>query len=177
MIDARALTIAVALAFAAGSQSAFADCTVSEASRQLDAVEVGFCESDAVFVGKVEARLETIRAYTEEGTGKTKHYRIETSTIRVHDSYKAKLPEKVTLIADLYDKKSGAFSFENGKDYLVFAKRLPAENEYAGASATCSVQPTLLLADARPAREQLEQHRKGSKKIDCKNIRPKANRE
>jgi hypothetical protein len=174
MIDARALAIASALTLAMGMQSGLADCTISEASKQLDPVEVGFCESDAVFVGKVEARLETIRAYTEEGSGKTKHYRIETSTVAVGDSYKGKLPAKVTMITDLYDKKSGAFSFTNGEEYLVFAKRLPAENEYAGASAACSVQPTVLLADAKRVRERLEQHRKGSKKIDCQNIQPKA---
>jgi hypothetical protein len=174
MIDARALAIASALTLAMGVQSARADCTISDESKQLDPVEVGFCESDAVFVGKVESRLETIRAYTEEGSGKTKHYRIESSTLRVDESYKGKLPAKVTLIADLYDKKSGAFSFVNGEEYVVFAKRLPTGNEYAGASAACSVQPTVLLAEAKLVRERLEQHRKNGKKIDCKNIQPKA---
>jgi hypothetical protein len=154
--------------------AAFAECAISERAKALDPVEVGFCESDAVFVGKVDARLETIRAYTPEGETTTKHFRIETSTVRVLDAYKSRLPEKITMIADLYDKKTGAFSFENGKEYLVFAKRLPGENEYAGASALCSVQPTLVLAEAGGAREQLEQHRKGVRKIDCNNIRPKA---
>lgn len=174
MSGKHAHAIAAALACVMLTPAARAECVVSERAKALDPVEVGFCESDAVFVGKVDARLETIRAFTPEGATTTKHYRIETSTVRVLDAYKSKLPEKVTMVADLYDKKSGAFSFENGKEYLVFAKRLPAQNEYAGASALCSVQPTLVLAEAQRAREQLEEHRRGSKKIDCNNIRPKA---
>jgi hypothetical protein len=59
-------------------------------------------------------------------------------------------------------------------DYLVFGKRVPGKDEYAGTSAACSVQPTLPLADAKDVIERLEQHRKGAKKIDCKNIRKKA---
>lgn len=165
--------MALALIGASASNAALAECTISERSKQLDPVEVGFCESDAVFVGKVDARMETVRAFTPEGATTTKHYRIETSTVRVLDAFKGKLPEKVSMVADLYDKKSGAFSFENGKEYLIFAKRLPTENEYAGASAACSVQPTLPLADATEVRERLEQHRKGTKKIDCEKIREK----
>lgn len=174
MSDKNAHAVATAVACLALSHGALAECVISEESKALDPVEVGFCESDAVFTGKVDARLETIRAFTAEGGTTTKHYRIEYSTVRVLDSFKGKLPEKVFMIVDLYDKKTAAFSFQNGKEYLVFAKRLPAENEYAGASAACSVQPTLLLADAADARKQLEQHRKGTKKIDCKNIRPKS---
>lgn len=170
MNDKRAVRIALAIACVSFSHGAFAECTIEESAKRLDPVEVGFCESDVVYVGKVEARMETIRAYTQEGTATTKHYRIETSTVRVVDTYKGKLPGKVTMIADLYDKKSGAFSFENGKEYLVFAKRLPVEGEYAGASAACSVQPTVLLADAQQLRDRLEQHRKGTKKIDCDKI-------
>lgn len=166
--------VAAALACVVLSPAVLAECTIDERAKTLDPVEVGFCESDAVFVGKVDARLETIRAFTPEGATSTKHYRIEMSTVGVLDAYKSKPPAKVTMIADLYDKQSGAFSFKNGEEYLVFAKRLPEANEYAGASARCSVQPTLLLADAKKAREQLEQHRKGSKKIDCDNIRPKS---
>ena len=166
----RAAQAAIAIACVSVSYGVHAECKIEEAAKQHDPVEVGFCESDAVFVGKVDARMETIRAYTEEGTAKTKHYRIETSTVRVVDTYKGKLPEKVTMVADLYDKKSGAFSFENGKEYLVFAKRLPAEGEYAGASAACSVQPTVLLADAQQLRDRLERHRKGTNKIDCAKI-------
>jgi hypothetical protein len=166
--------VAAAVACVALSQAALADCVIDEKAKTLDPVEVGFCESDAVFVGKVDARLETIRAFRPEGSETTKHYRIEVSTVSVLDAYKSKLPAKVTMNADLYDKKSGAFSFRNGEEYLVFAKRLPTGPEFAGASAACSVQPTLLLADAKQAREQLEQHRKGTKKIDCDNIRPKS---
>jgi len=152
------------------SQSLRAECAIAEESKLLDPVEVGFCESDAVFVGKVESRVETIRAYREEGSERTKHYRIEVSTVKVDKQYKGSSPEKVTMNADLYDKKTGAFSFELTKEYLVFAKRLPLD-AYAGASAACSVQPTLPLADAKQALDQLEQHRKGTKKIDCKNMR------
>lgn len=173
MSDKSLHAVAAALACVALSPAAIAECEITERAKALDPVEVGFCESDAVFVGKVDARLETIRAFTPEGATTTKHYRIESSAVRVVDAYKSKLPDKVTMIADLYDKKTGAFSFQNGQEYLVFAKRLPAANEYAGASAACSVQPTVLLADAARAREQLEQHRKGTKKIDCNNIRPK----
>lgn len=169
----RALAVVIMAACVTALPAISAECTITEDAQRLDPVAVGFCESDAVFVGKVDARFETVRAFTPDGEAKTKHYRIETSTIRVLDSYKNELPSKVAMIADLYDKKSGAFSFENGKEYLVFAKRLAGENEYAGASAACSVQPTMLLADARQVRERLDQHRKGIKKIDCKNIAAK----
>lgn len=154
------------------SQAGAAECTIAEETKKLDPVEVGFCESDAVFVGKVESRVETIRAYREEGSERTKHYRIEISTVKVAEGYKGMKDGKVTMTADLYDKKTGAFSFGLEKEYLVFAKRL-ASGEYAGATAACSVQPTLPIADAKQALEQLEQHRKGTKKIDCKNIRTK----
>ncbi len=174
MSDKNSPAVAAVLACVVLSKGALAECAIEERTKTLDPVEVGYCESDAVFVGKVDSRLETIRAFTPEGSTTTKHFRIEISTVSVANAYKSKLPAKVTMITDLYDKKSGAFSFKNGEEYLVFAKRLPAANEYAGASAACSVQPTLLLADAQKAREQLEQHRKGSKKIDCDNIRPKA---
>jgi hypothetical protein len=146
---------------------AVAECETAKDLNGRDPVEVGFCEADAVFVGKVDARMETVRAYTPEGATKTEHYRIETSTVRVLDTYKSALPDKVTMIADLYDKKTGAFSFENGKEYLIFAKRLAAANEYAGASAKCSVQPTLLLSDAHDVRVRLEQHRSGAKQFSC----------
>jgi len=165
--------VATGLACLALSQQAFAACEIAEESKQLDPVEVGFCKADAVFTGKVQQRLETIRAFRPEGEETTKHFRIQQSTVGVVKSYKDKVPAKVLMIADLYDKQ-GAFSFEPEKEYLVFAKKLPAENEYAGASAACSVQPTLLLVEASKVLEQLEQHKKGRKKIDCKNIRPKA---
>jgi hypothetical protein len=154
------------------SPTVFAECTIAEESKQLDPVEVGFCESDAVFVGTVESRLETVRAYREEGSDRTKHYRIEVSTMKVGKDYKGAKEGKVTMTSDLYDKKTGAFSFELHKEYLVFAKRQPT-GEYAGATTACSVQPTLPIADAKQALERLEQHRKGTKKIDCKNIRAK----
>lgn len=150
---------------------ASAECVIAAEKKLLDPVEVGYCESDAVFVAKGEGRIETIRAFRPEGAERTAHYRIERSTLRVSDSYKGKTAETVTMIADLYDKQAGAYSFERGKEYLVFARQLPGENEYAGASAACSVQPTLVLADATKALEQLEEHRKGRRKIDCKKIR------
>jgi hypothetical protein len=153
------------------SQS-FAECTIPEETKQLDPVEVGFCESDAVFIGTVEGRMETIRAFRPEGTEVTKHFRTEISTVKVSQTFKAKVPDKVTMSSELYDKK-GAFSFTRGNQYLIFAKRLAGENEYAGASAACSVQPTTLVDDAAGAIEQLKAHQSGRKKIDCKNIRPK----
>lgn len=152
-------------------QPGLAECAIAAELKGLDPVEVGFCESDAVFIGKVAARLETIRAYTAEGSNRTEHYRTETSTVRVLDTFKGKLPEKVSMIADLYDKQSGAFSFENGKEYLVFAKRLSNDNEYAGASERCSVQPTLPLQAAAEAIEQLKRHLSGARTIDCNRIR------
>jgi hypothetical protein len=161
-----------ALACVMFARLTFAECTIAEEAKLLDPVEVGFCESDAVFVGTVGTRVETIRAYREEGTDRTKHYRIEVSTVQVGKGYKGTLPDKVTMTSDLYDKQ-GPFSFKLEEEYLVFAKRLP-NDEYAGASAACSVQPTLPIAAAQKAIEQLEQHRKGSKKIDCKNIRAKS---
>ena len=166
--------IAVSLMGLLVSGVAVAECAISEESKQLDPVEVGFCESDAVFIGKVEARLETVRAYTPDGGTTTKHYRIESSTLSVAESYKGKLPEKVTLTADLYDKQASAFSFANGKEYLVFAKRQAGKEEFTGASAACSVQPTLLLTEATTARAQLAQHKNGARKIDCRNIRKKS---
>ena len=149
-----------------------AECVIPEASKQLDPVEVGFCESDAVFVGKVEGRMETIRAFRPEGSEQTKHFRTELSTVSVVKSFKGELADKVTMSSELYDKK-GAFSFQRENEYLVFAKKTATANEYAGASAACSVQPTVLIAAAESALKQLSDHKSGRKKIDCKNIRPK----
>jgi hypothetical protein len=149
-----------------------AECVIAEESKKLDPVEVGFCKSDAVFVGKVEGRMETIRAYRDEGSEQTKHFRTELSTVAVVKSFKGELTDKVTMTSELYDKK-GAFSFQRENEYLVFAKKVPNGNEYAGASAACSVQPTVLVAAAEAALKQLEDHKSGRKKIDCKNIRPK----
>jgi hypothetical protein len=155
-------------------QHALAECPLSEKTLQLDPIEVGFCESDAVFVGKVEQIVETIRAYTEEGTDRTKHFDTQRTTIRILDGRKGTLPEKVTMLSELYDKDR-AYVFESGKTYLVFAKRLAGEDEYAGANAKCSVQPTLKIEQADSVLKRLEQHQKGSRKIDCKNIHPKEN--
>jgi hypothetical protein len=158
------------------SQRVLADCVVAEESKQLDPVEVGFCESDAVFIGKSEGAIETIGGVTEAGS-ETKHFRIQRSTVRVVDLYKApaadKVADKVTMIADLYAKEP-AYVFEAGRTYLIFAKRLKGDTEYAGAVAACSVQPTLPIADAKGALKQLEQHKNGQKVIDCTHIRPKA---
>lgn len=151
---------------------ALADCVLSEEAKRLDPVEVGFCESDAVFIGKSEGAIETIGGVTAEGATATKHFRIQRSTLRVLDRRKGTLTDKVTMIADRY-AKDGAYAFEAGKKYLIFAKRLAGENEYAGASAACSVQPTLRIDEAEKLLKQLQQHKNGSKKIDCNNIRPK----
>jgi hypothetical protein len=166
------LRAACALTLLIAASSNAAECGIAEESKRLDPVEVGFCESDAVFVGKVEGRMETIRAYREEGTENTKHYRTELSTVAVVKSFKGELADKVTMTSELYDKK-GAFSFQRENEYLIFAKKMPNANEYAGASAACSVQPTVLVAAAEAALKQLDDHKSGRKKIDCKNIRPK----
>jgi len=155
------------------SHQARAQCTIPEETKQLDPVEVGFCESDAVFVGRVEQRIETARGIREEGSDRTVHIGTETSTVRVLDRYKGTVPDKVTMVANLYDRKA-AFSFEKGKEYLVFAKRRSDKEEYTGASAACSVQPTLAVAEAQAVIKQLQQHRKGRQKIDCKQIRPRS---
>jgi hypothetical protein len=152
-------------------QSALADCAVSEASKLFDPVEVGFCESDVVFVGTSEGAIETIGGVTPEGSA-TKHFRIQRSTLQVLERHKGELPDKVKLVADLY-AKDGAFVFEYGKTYLIFAKRLAAESEFVGAGS-CSVQTTLPIGDAAKVLKQLALHKKGSKKIDCTSIRAKA---
>lgn len=151
-----------------------AECTIAEETKALDPVEVGFCQSDAVFVGKVNNRIETIRAFRAEGSERTGHYRLEVNTIDVVKSFKGPAKGELTLTSDLYDKKTGAYTFKLTQEYLIFAKRVEGKDEYEGATATCSVQPTLLLADAKAALDQLEQHRKGKKKIDCAKIRPKS---
>jgi hypothetical protein len=167
--------IAVTLLASTGlSHCAFAACAFTEEALKLDPVEVGFCESDAVFVGKVEGATETIGGVTEEGSTNTKHFDVQRSSLHVLDRYKGKLPDKVTMVADLYSK-DGAYVFESGKTYLVFAKRLVGENEYAGATAACALQATLLIGEADNVLKQLEQQKKGSKKIDCKKIRAKEN--
>jgi hypothetical protein len=144
-----------------------ADCTISEASRALDPVVAGYCESDAVFIGTVESRVETERSFRPEGAENTRHFLIETSTVRVSKSFKGQLPETVEMIVDLYDKKSPAYSFQRGKEYLVFAKQLSTDNRYAGATATCSVQPTLPIAEAAKALEKLDQISKKAKPSVC----------
>jgi hypothetical protein len=166
--------IAVGVLSAGLSHQSLAACAFTEEAMKLDPVEVGFCESDAVFVAKVEGATETIGGVTEEGSPNTKHFDLQRSSLRVLDRYKGKLPDKVTMVADLYSK-DGAYVFESGKTYLVFAKRLTGQNEYAGATAACALQPTLPVGDADKVLKQLERQRKGSKKIDCKNIRPKEN--
>ena len=165
----RICLFACALTF---SHWVLAECTISEEAKRLDPVEVGFCESDAVFVGRVEQRIETASGVREAGSTRTVHVGTETSTVRVLKSYKGTLPDKVTMVANLYDAKV-AFSFQKDKEYLVFAKRRADEKGYTGASATCSVQPTLPFEDAKAVLAQLEQHRKGRKPIDCSKIRVK----
>jgi hypothetical protein len=162
----------VALALAALSEAVGADCDISEEVKALDPVEVGFCDSDAVFIGTSEGAIETIRAATAEGSTTTKHFRTQRTTMKVTGRVNGKVPDKVTMIADLYAKDRD-YVFEYGKTYLIFAKRLAVENEYAGAGA-CKVQPTLPIENAAAVLKQLEDHKKGRKKIDCKNIRAKA---
>ena len=140
--------ILVALASSALLQRAAAECAIPEEAQKLDPVEVGFCESDAVFVGKVEQRMETARAMREEGGTRTQHFLTETSTVRVSRAYKGKLPDKVTLTANLYDRKA-AFSVQKDQEYLVFAKQASGEDHYAASSPACSVQPSLPIADAQ----------------------------
>jgi hypothetical protein len=163
------MTAAALMCVAASAVSA--ECEIKEATKQLDATEVGFCESDAIFVGVSEGAIETIGGLTDEA-GKEKHFRTQRSTLRIVEGYKGKLPEKTTMVANLYDKH-GAFVFSYGKKYLVFAKKLSGDNEYAGASAACSVQPTLLVEQAEQALLRLQQHRSGAKPIDCANISAK----
>lgn len=169
----KTLLTAVALLVLATTGQVRADCTIAEATLALDPVEAGFCESDAVFVGAVDSRSETERGFREKGSERMQHQLIETSALRITRRYKGKLPDKVEMIVNLYDKQSPAFSFERGKQYLVFAKRLAGQDQYAGATATCSVQATLPIAESEKAVEQLEQHRKGRKVIDCGKIRTK----
>jgi hypothetical protein len=154
------------------ANSAFADCVLAEEVKLLDPVEVGFCESDAVFVAESAGAIESYGGVTDPESGTTKHFRIQRSTLRILDQHKGKLPDKVILVADLYAKE-GAFEFEYGKQYLVFAKRLAGENEFVSAAAQCSVQPTLHIEDAGEALKQLALHKQGTQKIDCKNMRKK----
>jgi hypothetical protein len=159
-----ALAAATALLAQLGSA---ADCTIAEASRALDPVVAGYCESDAVFIGTVESRVETERSFRPEGAEITRHFLIETSTMRISRSFKGELPETVEMIVDLYDKKAPAYSFQRGKEYLVFAKQLSAANRFAGATASCSVQPTLPIAEAGKALEKLGQISKKTKASVC----------
>jgi hypothetical protein len=166
------LEIAFMLLAAGFTQTALADCTIAEEAKKLDPVEVAFCESDVVLTGNVQIAMETIRAFTEEGSAVTKHFRIQRSTVLVQDRFKGVAADKITMVGDLY-KKENSFLFSTGKAYLIFAKRLPEDEEYSTANAACTVQPTLLIADAKAALAKLEQHKSGSQKIDCQNIRAK----
>jgi hypothetical protein len=149
----------------AASPMVLAECVIAEDSSKLDPVEVGFCESDAVFVAKSEGAIETISAFTPEGSTTTKHFRVQRSKLQVLTNYKGEVPDKVTMIADLYAKD--AYVFKAGKTYLVFAKRLAGQNEFAGATAKCSRQSTLHIEDADHAIKRLEQHNSG-RPIDCR---------
>ncbi|HTE39737.1 MAG TPA: hypothetical protein VK629_02840 [Steroidobacteraceae bacterium] len=170
----RAATFAglLSLGLAAANAQAPGECVIPEEKKKLDPVEVGYCDSDAVFVGKIDTAMETMRAYREEGSDRTKHYRTQRSTLKLATSLKGELPEKVTMVAELRYMEE-AYTFQIGKQYLIFARKLPGENEFAAASAACYVQPTLRLDEAANVLKQLEANKKGTKKIDCKNIRPK----
>jgi hypothetical protein len=162
----------VLLASLAFIQAASADCVIAEETKQLDPVEVGFCQADAVLTGNVQIAMETIRAYTDAGSSVTKHFRIQRSTVLVKDRFKGVAADKITLVGDMYTKEN-SFLFKTGETYLIFAKRLPADDEFSTANAACTVQPTLLIADAKAALKQLEQHQSGKRKIDCAKIRTK----
>lgn len=152
---------------------AHAECVIAEETKQFDPVEAGFCESDAVFVGKVEARTETTRAFRAEGSEQTQHFRTETSTVRVGEVIKGKVPDTVKMTAELYDKGE-TFSFAMGKEYVIFAKKLAGENQFAGTGAKCSVQPTMPLAEAANVLKELQAIKRGKRKVDCKNLQAKA---
>ena len=164
--------LAALLAAFAFIPTAFADCVIAEETKQLDPVEVGYCQADVVLTGNVQIAMETIRAFTEAGSSVTKHFRIQRSTVIVKDRFKGVAADKITIVGDMYAKEN-SFLFKTGQSYLVFAKRLPADEEFSTASAACTVQPTLLIADAKAALKQLEQHKSGVRKIDCEKIRAK----
>lgn len=163
------LIVAGLLTIACGA--AHADCSIPEGDKKLDPVEAGFCRSDAVFVGRVDSRMETIRSFREDGSDRTRHFWTEKTSLTVLKSFKGATDEKVAMSAELYDKQ-GAFSLKRESEYLVFATRLN-DQEFTAATPACSVQPTLLLADADKVLAQLDAHRSGRKPIDCKRIRPK----
>jgi hypothetical protein len=143
-----------------------AECAIAEEMKKLDPVEVGYCESDVVFIGKVEQKIDTIRAFTEPDSDRTKHFAIQRSTVRVQGRIKGELTDTVTMISELYDKDR-AFEFENLKTYVIFGKKLATEGEYAGASAKCSIQPTVLVENAKSVIQRLERIKKGTRKVDC----------
>lgn len=165
------LSVAAAGAFLF-SHGAIAECVIAEEIKTLDPVEVGYCESDAVFVAKVQSRMETTRAFRAEGSEHTQHFRTETSSAQVGEVFKGTLADKATLTAELYDKGE-TYSFSMGKEYLVFAKKLPGENRFAGVGAKCSVQPTLPLSEAKEVLKRLQAIKSGKEKIDCDPLRPK----
>lgn len=168
----RMLSVAAAGGFLF-SHGAFAECVIAEQTKALDPIEVGYCESDAVFVAKVQSRMETTRAFRAEGSEHTQHFRTETSSAQVAEVFKGKLPDQVTLTAELYDKGE-TYSFSMGQEYLVFAKKLPGDNRFAGVGAKCSVQPTLPLAEAGEALKRLQAIKRGKVKVDCKQLQPRA---
>lgn len=153
-------------------QTASADCVIEEETKRLDPVEVGFCQADVVLTGNVQIAMETIRAFTEAGSSVTKHFRIQRSTVIVKDRFKGVAADKITIVGDMYTKEN-SFLFKTGENYLIFAKRLPVDEEFSTANAACTVQPTLLIADAKAAIKKLEQHKSGARKIDCEKIRAK----
>lgn len=144
-------------------------CDITDAERKQNPVEAQFCRSDAVFVGTVDSAIETIRAHTEAGSETTQHFRVQRSTVRVTDNFKEPIADKVTMVADLYSKEA-AQVFALGKSYLIFAKRLPTASEYAGASASCALQPTALIEDAKEYLLRLAEHRSGKKPIACAGV-------
>jgi len=168
----RSLLFALAWLFFPGAQAADVDCVIAEETKRLDPVEVGFCESDVVFVARVESKTDTEWAVSDEDTGGTKHLRTQRATLQVLNRLKGKPAEKVTMVTQMYDKNR-AFVFESGKEYLVFARKLPGDHDYVGASAKCSVQSTLLLSDAERALKQLVEHANGKRTINCKRLREK----
>jgi hypothetical protein len=168
---ARGIIGGIGILVTAASFAADAPCAIAEASKKLDPLEAGFCESDAVFVGVVESAIETESGVQVDGGTRTVHQKVRRSVVRVNERIKGKPADKVTMVAEIYS--NDGYAFESGKVYLIFAKHLRGQ-EYAGANATCSVQPTLLMEDAMLALDRLQAHKRGSQKIDCKKLKAKA---
>ena len=113
--------------------------------------------------------METARAMREEGGTRTQHFLTETSTVRVSGPIR-KVARQSHADGQPLRSQGGVLGRE-GQGVPGVREQASGEDQYAASSAACSVQPSLPIADAQKVLEQLEQHRKGRKRIDCKNIR------